>query len=175
MVDELGSQTGIGPQETEDGEPAAEHDPHQPDTEAADAAKWAPIQRAYESGDGSGADIALRFGVTLSALNWRIRRDLWVRRNRTKVVDRPQIIVRMFRVLERQVMDLEMEMSEMSRNRSRSGDREAALLGKLAGNLEKLVALDLKLTAKEPGRRQTKQMQDIRNKLIERIAELRRD
>jgi hypothetical protein len=145
------------------------------DAAAAEAARWAPIRIDYEETDETQNAICARYGVTHSQLNWRIRRDLWVRRYRSKVVDRPQIIVRMFRVLERQVMDLETEMSEMSRNKSRSGDREAALLGKLAGNLEKLVALDLKVPARESGRRQTRQMQDIRNKLIERIAELRRD
>jgi hypothetical protein len=144
------------------------------DPREAEAAKWLPIQADYESGKGTLLEVAARHGVTPQALKYRIRRDLWKRRHRSKVVNRPLIIVRMFRLLERQVLDLEMEMSEMSSKKSRSGEREVALLGKLAGNLEKLVALDLQVT-KEPKRRQTKQMQDIRSKLIERIEQLRRD
>jgi hypothetical protein len=173
MVDELGSQTGTGP--GTDGHDAGGAEPDVDVARAAGIDRWAPIRTDYETTAISLDGIAGKHGVTRSAVRWRIKRDGWVRRNSSSVVDRPRIIVRMFRVLERQVIDLETEMDEMGRGKGRSGDKEAALLGKLAGNLEKLVALDLKVTGREPGRRSTKQMQDIRNKLIERIAELRRD
>lgn len=177
MVEELGLQPVAAADQGIAADGFTEPDAASANEAAADAdrAKWALIRIEYESGQGTQASICLKHGITQSQLNWRIKRDLWVRRYRSKVVDRAQIIVRMFRLLERQVMDFETEMNEMSRTERRSGEKEAALLGKLAGNLEKLAALDLRMTAKEPGRRQTRQMQDIRNKLIERIEQLKRD
>lgn len=81
----------------------------------------------------------------------------------------------MFRVLEKQVMDLEMEMTEMTRASRRSGGKEVVLLGKLATTLDKLMDLDGRAGEGRRTRQRTKEMQDIRNKLIERIEQLKRD
>lgn len=116
-----------------------------------------------------------KYGVTPSELKYRIKRDLWTRRKRSNAVDRPTIITRMFRVLEKQVMDMEMEMAEMARASRRSGEKEVVLLGKLAGNLDKLMELDLRAGEGRRTRQRTKDMQDIRNRLIERIEQLKRE
>lgn len=157
MVEELGLQRRIGVP-----------------TVPQDAEFWAPIQADYDNHEIPLTEVCRRHQVTRSQLLYYASHHGWVMRRPTTVVDRPRIIVRMFKVLERQVLDLEKEMSEMAAAKGRSGEREAALLGRLAGNLEKLVALDLKLTPAEPKRRSTKEMQTIRQKLIERIEQLKR-
>ena len=143
--------------------------------EQEDEALWLRVRADRELGELNQIELAAKHGVTLSALKYRIVRDLWPRRNRSKVVDRPMIITRMFRVLERQVADLEMEMAQMSRDARRSGEKEVALLGKLAGNLDKLMDLDSRAGEGRRTRQRTKEMHDIRTKLIERIEQLKRE
>ena len=133
--------------------------------------KFAAARQDYEGGKGSQVVIAARYGLTLSALKWRIKRDVWKTRYRSKSVDRPQIIKRMFRVLELQVKDLEMEMARMAQDDKRSGDREVAVLGRLASNLETLMKLDAK-TERKPRARREKEIQLIREKLTRRIENL---
>lgn len=115
-----------------------------------------------------------KYGVSSSQISWRVTTQGWPRRNRSRVVDRPLIITRMFRVLERQVIDLEMEMSDMARSGTRSGDREVALLGKLAGTLGKLMEFHAEAGEGRRTKARTRQMTDVHHKLIERIEQLKR-
>jgi len=135
------------------------------------AADWGAILVDYNSGQYSLVALAERHGVTISALKYRKRRDLWPARNQTKMVDRPLIIARMFRVLELQVRNLEVEMNK-ERDTGRTGEQEVALLGKLASNLEKLMALD-GAAGHPPRARQTKDMLALRNKIAERLDQLK--
>ncbi len=112
--------------------------------------------------------------VAMATLKAVIKRQMWPPRRRSRLVDRPLIITRMFRVLEVQVVDLEMEMAEMARGLKRSGEKEVVLLGKLAGNLDRLMDLDARAGEGRRTRQRSKQMLDIRNKLIERIEQLKR-
>lgn len=134
-------------------------------------ARFAAARRDYEGGNGTQAVIAARYGLTLSALKWRIKRDVWKTRYRSKSVDRPLIIKRMFRVLELQVSDLEAEMARMAQEDKRSGDREVAVLGRLASNLDTLMKLDAKLERKPRAVRE-KEIKAVRDKLTKRIAAL---
>jgi hypothetical protein len=143
------------------------------ESSGADKARWERIRADYETGLSQAAIIE-RHGVTKSALNWRIKHELWPRRRRSSVVDRPMIITRMFRVLERQVVDLEMEMMEMARSKARSGDKEVVLLGKLAGNLGKLMELDVRAGEGRRTASRSRKMTEVHHKLIERIEELKR-
>jgi hypothetical protein len=127
---------------------------------------WVTIQAEYEGGEGTLDDICARHGISRSALSWRVKTHLWSMRNRTGHVGRPQIIARMFRLLERQIIQLEQDMTE-------TGEKEVAVLGKLASTLEKLIDLDKAATPPKPAA-QHKDIQDIRNKLALRIAQLKR-
>lgn len=135
---------------------------------------WRRIKADHDTKQFTQKQLCEMHGVTPSALKWRIKRDLWSPRYRSRVVDRPQIIARMFRVLELQVKSLETELDDMERRAGRSGDNEASLLGKLAGTLDKLIALDAKAANKPVSRQRTKRMEDIRQKLVERIEQLKR-
>lgn len=91
----------------------------------------------------------------------------------TPDVDRADIIARLFRVLEYQVKSLEKDIDMMRAENRSTGDKEAALLGKLAGDLEKLIELD---DPERSGKRKLrgKAVEDLRSKLVERIEHLRR-
>lgn len=111
--------------------------------------------------------IADKHGITRSALSWRVKRHLWSMRNRSPATDRGQLIGRMFRVLERQIVQLETQMTKTS-------DKEVALLGTMARTLEKLMALDgskTKALSKQPRR----DIQALRNKLAERLDRLNQE
>ncbi len=138
-----------------------------------EVARWVRIRADYDDGMLL-AQLYVKHSISSSQLSARINKDAWPRRNRSRVVDRSMIITRMFRVLERQVVDLELEMSQMARSGTRSGDREVVLLGKLASTLGKLMEFD---TLAGEGRRtkaRTRQMTDVHHKLIERIEQLKR-
>ena len=140
-----------------------------------DVELWGKIKHAYETTDEPGESIAKRFGVTRSALYHRAKRDLWRTRNRSVAVDRPLIIKRMFRLLELQMEDLEGRMQELGKTEGRAGEREMTLLGKLAGNLERLIKLDSTVSGNTVRRQRTaKEIADMRKKLARRLDELKR-
>lgn len=90
---------------------------------------------------------------------------------KTKIPSRKLLIGRMFVVLEKQIERMENIMPE------NADDKEIALLGQLVRSLEKLVELDCKhqgLT-KDTLKSETKnsrQMQDLRTKLNQRLHQL---
>lgn len=130
------------------------------------APDWTAIRAEYERGDDAVYAIAARHGVSYSAVNWRVKRDLWARRNRTGNVDRPMIIKRMFVLLERQVIQL-------GENMTQTGEKEVAVLGKLASTLEKLIEIDDAAAGKTKPT-QTRKMRDLRDQLAQRIEQLKR-
>jgi len=141
-----------------------------------EVALWRRVQLAYEAGEISVTDVAAAFGVSRSALQWRAKRDLWKRRNKTQTgADRSSIIKRLFRVLEMQVMHLELEMDEMTKTETRSGEREIELLGKLAANVERLTKLETATAKPEKDDGYTDQeVAEMRIKLAKRLDQLKR-
>lgn len=81
--------------------------------------------------------------------------------------DRTALIKRLFRVMEKQITKLENDMAD-------SGDKEVALLGSITRNLEKLIDLDQKEHGRKPDRRRTRALDDLRQKLTDRIEHLRK-
>lgn len=80
---------------------------------------------------------------------------------------RRSMIVRMFQLMDK-VMD------HMEDNLAASTDNDVDLLGKLVVTLGKLIDIDRTAGNRAPPR-QTKEMLDIRDKLVRRIEELKRD
>lgn len=139
-----------------------------------DEARFTAARRDYENGRGTMVAIGARYGITPGAIKWRIRRDLWTRRYNSKQVDRPLIISRLYRVLEMQVRDLELEMSAMAADNRSSGEREVAVLGRLAANLETLTKLDAKAERSARPER-NREIKRIRDKLTLQIENLVRE
>lgn len=81
--------------------------------------------------------------------------------------DRPALISRLFKVLEKQIQLLEENMAS-------PGDKEVALLGTITRNLEKLIDLDRKEGDGKTDKRRSREIDDLRQKLVARIDQLRK-
>jgi hypothetical protein len=129
------------------------------------ARDWAVIRPEYEGDGGTLEEIAARHHTSVRTLLRHAKEEGWLPRSAKRRVDRSAIIVRMFRVLERQIIFLDKDMKQ-------SGEKEAAVLGKLASTLEKLIDID---NAASPGTPAVQQhdMKELRHKLARRIAQLR--
>lgn len=88
---------------------------------------------------------------------------------RTSTPSRARLIGQMFRVLGRQITQLESE------HMTQIGDKEVALLGNMVRSLDKLIELDNEEKAKKPRRTSSRQIGDLREKLAARIDQLKRD
>jgi len=126
---------------------------------------WQAVRTDYEDGNDSLEEICRRYSITRSGIAWRVRQQLWSPRRSQPEAQRPLIIKRMFRLLERQIKQLEENMTE-------TGEKEVAVLGKLASTLEKLIDIDKAESPPKPPA-QRKDMQELRNKLAQRIAQLK--
>jgi len=126
---------------------------------------WQAVRTDYEDGNDSLEEICRRYSITRSGIAWRVRQQLWSPRRSQPEAQRPLIIKRMFRLLERQIKQLEENMTE-------TGEKEVAVLGKLASTLEKLIDIDKAASPPKPPA-QRKDMQELRNKLAQRIAQLK--
>lgn len=82
-------------------------------------------------------------------------------------VTRSALIKRLFRLLERQIAQLETNMTD-------PGDKEVAVLGNLTRNLEKLIELDLKEKSRSGKTAKRTDMDTLRQKLADRIEQLRK-
>jgi hypothetical protein len=130
---------------------------------------WAAARVDYEADaavGGTTTEIARRYHISTKTLANRAIEFGWRRRNMRHQVDRGAIIARMFHVLDRQIVQLEQNMTE-------TGEKEVAVLGKLASTLEKLIDIDNAAKPAKPAQ-QRKDIQELRNKLAERIAQLKR-
>jgi hypothetical protein len=137
------------------------------DTDETPSVNWVTVRAEYEANKEPVLAICAKYGVTYGAISWRVKRELWTPRKTTSRVGRPQIIRRMFRVLELQLLALEGNMDH-------SGEKEVAVLGKLASTLEKLIDIDNAATAAAKPRAQRKDIEELRHKLAQRIAQLKR-
>jgi hypothetical protein len=135
-------------------------------TETSGQIDWQAVRGDYEGRVGTIAEIARRYGISTKTLNTRAVIDGWAMRNIRRTIDRGAIIARMFRVLERQIIQLEKDMTQ-------TGDKEVSVLGKLASTLEKLIDIDTANKPQQPTA-QVEDMKELRNKLAQRIAQLKR-
>jgi hypothetical protein len=110
------------------------------------------------------AALCKKHGITRGELMLRAARHKW-KTLRADDTDRLILIWMLFGVMERQIGNL--EETEMTQ----SGEKEAAVLGKLATTLEKLI--DIEDKSKAPAGT-GENMQELRNKLAQRIDNLKR-
>jgi hypothetical protein len=148
---------------------------HQPKSRGAVAAEpmpapdWAAVRAEYEAGGAAGTlpEIAARHGIAPTALRARAAAEQWTRRSRTRRVNRRSIITRLFRLLDGQIAQLESQMTK-------TGEKEVAVLGKLASTLEKLIEIDNAEPRRAEPRVESEEMKELRHRLAQRIAQLKR-
>lgn len=128
-------------------------------------ADWGVIRLDYEGEGQTIREIAAHHHVSTRSLYKHAAEEGWRRRNAHRQVDRSAIITRMFRVLERQIISLDNNMKQ-------TGEKEVAVLGKLASTLEKLIDIDNAAAPPNPVVQQH-DMKELRHKLARRIAQLK--
>jgi hypothetical protein len=128
-------------------------------------AEWEVIRPHYEYGPETVAALCKRFGVSKSAMRkaaiafrWRLRRP--------RRIDRTDVIERLFRLLDTHILEMETSMEG-------KGSGEAAVLGRLVNTLDRLIEIqDAESKRRHP--KSTRQISNIKAKLIERIENLKR-
>lgn len=128
------------------------------------AAEWEIIRPHYEDGPDTVVQLCKRFETNKTALRnaaiafrWRLRSP--------RRIDRGDIIERLFRLLDTHILEMETSMEGKGRG-------EAAVLGRLVSTLDRLIEIqDAETKRRHP--RATRQISDIKAKLIERIEHLK--
>ena len=128
---------------------------------------WTAVGADYIGDELTIKEILAKYEITQGEFNAAKKRFGWPRRKTTaRTVTRKQIISRLFRLVDGMAQRLEDNMSK-------AGDAEVTILGRLVQSMGKLIEIEAAAGADAPPR-QTKDMQDIRSKLVARIEELKR-
>lgn len=125
---------------------------------------WAPIRIDYEARGLTLNAVSEKHGVPLDRLQDHARKAKW-QRDDSDVTDRRILINQLLALLERQIKQVNDEMKT-------TGEKEVAVLNKLATSLEKLIAMDKAEASQKAGGTETREMADIRIKLAKRINAL---
>lgn len=156
MVAELGSTPGAGPSPSEPTEASPSR-----------TVDWAKVREDTESGEFTLNAIADSYGITLAELRRHARANKWGPPGLPASEERRLIIEQLYGVLERQIRHL--RTTQMTA----TGDKEVAALHKLAATLDTLVELDGHSGAGRPQAQETKDIQDLRRKIAERLEALK--
>lgn len=129
------------------------------------AAEWETVRPDYEDGPLTIVALCTKFSTNKSAIRrasivyrWRLRSP--------RRIDRKDIIERLFRLLDTHILEMETSMEGAGRG-------EAAVLGRLVNTLDRLIEIqDAESKRRHP--KSTRQISNIKAKLIERIENLKR-
>ena len=124
---------------------------------------WPAVQLAYETHTLTNAQICEHFDITETQLRYRRQNHGWISQ-RARVVNRPELINRMMKILEQQVCRLEKPMVN-------SVDRDIGLLSTASKTLDKLIELQ---KDSRPSVEDEYEMIEIREKLALRIDQHKR-
>jgi hypothetical protein len=131
-----------------------------------DRSKWDAVRADFESEELTEAGICSKYGVRRDELWRRARTNRWRTVHREGGLDRLILIRQLFGVLERHIRKLEeTEMTEV-------GEKETTVLGKLVSTMDKLIEIEGR-AGRGNGPEETREMEDIRNKLARRIDRLK--
>jgi hypothetical protein len=119
-------------------------------------AEWQAIRIAYETTRESIASLCARYHLSARTLYERAKKEAWAPRHQPARLDRAGIIL------------------HLEHNMTATGEKEVAVLGKLASTLEKLIDIEAATDTPAAGPTRRKDMTDLRDKLAERIEQLKR-
>jgi len=119
----------------------------------------------YEAGLLPLADVAIKHSISASTLHRLVVQGGWTPRAPHRI-DPNDLIMRMFSALDAQMRDLETTMKDASGS-------HAGMLAKLVTTLDKLIEIkDAEARKRYHGGRASKEVNELRAKIAERIAEL---
>jgi hypothetical protein len=129
------------------------------------ASFWEDVGNDYAGNELTILQICAKHDLTRGQFSYARLQFGWKRRYLTEV-SRDKLIKRLFRLLDRTLEIIEDNMTTVT-------ETEVNVLGKLVQSMGKLIEIETATnTAATP--RQTKDMHDIRRKLVARIEELKR-
>jgi len=113
------------------------------------------------------ANLLSELTILAKKAGWQSLRPM---ENMTKIINinRSTLIKRLLGALEKQITLLESKMAD-------PGEKEVALLGTITRNLEKLIDLDQKELGRNPGKKRSRELDELRQKLTDRIEQLQKD
>ena len=129
------------------------------------AAFWEAVLADYQGTKLKLREILQKHDLTQGEFNHARHELKWPPRKR-QPLSRKTLIKRLFQLLEQMILKLETNMEK-------AGETEAAVLGQLVRSMSKLIEIETATNAATTPR-QSKQMNDIRSKLVARIQELKR-
>lgn len=124
---------------------------------------WAGVQIEFEKHSLTNKAICERFGITPMQLRYRREQFGWVS-YRERRIDRPALISRMLKIFDKHLRKL--ESSNMS-----NVDNEVKLLAIATKTLEKIIEIR---DGEQPAADEKADMADLRDKLAERIDQLKK-
>ena len=133
---------------------------------------WDAVRADYDKGHKIG-DICARHGISAGEFAYHRQQGGWPKRNRAPV-NRERLVGRIVWLIDQQVRQMEAQMTN-SLGTEKPADVDVALLNQLVGSLGRLIRFEGGQPAKGRAPRETNDLQDIRQKLVQRIEELKRD
>jgi hypothetical protein len=127
---------------------------------------WQAVQVDYTAGRLTLRELYDIHDLTEGEFSYARAQLGWKRRHQTPA-SRKTILKRLFLLIDRLTATLEKEMTT-------AGEKEVDVLGRLVTTMGKLIEIE-SATNRAATPRQTKDMHDIRRKLVERIEELKRN
>lgn len=128
---------------------------------------WEMVRLQVKLGELTRNRICAEHHITPQRLAKRIREKKWDVEEDATAHDRKIIIEKSLTAVEREIDRLlELEMSG-------DGERVTALLGRLTTTMDRLIALDTKVTGKKPTPKQSKEMTELRAKIAKRLDALK--
>ena len=127
---------------------------------------WLAVRADYEARSKKVTDILQEYGIISDDLYARIECEDWRRRTKTHAPTRHTLILKLFRILERKIEQVETTMDQPL-------DKEVAILGNLTRNLEKLIELDDVEKSRRGHRTKRADIDAMREKLVRRIEQLK--
>lgn len=130
--------------------------------------QWAAIKADYVADELTVNAICKKHHLTHGVLYRRIAKENWGKRRQSKQSSRTNLVTRLMGLLERQLDQMEINMTG-------TDDKEVALLGNMVRTLEKLIDLDQKDGDAVGDDKQDRDISDLRDKLAARIDQLRQN
>jgi hypothetical protein len=128
---------------------------------------WEKVRLQVKAGEMTRNRICAEHGITPQRLARRIKEMKWDVDEDATDHDRKILVTWLYRAFEQQIIHL------VETGMSKSGEHESMLLGRLALNLDRMIALDIRVTGKKPTARQSKEAIELRDRLRKRMHELK--
>lgn len=125
---------------------------------------WTEVEAAYR-GPTLIKDLLVQFDITPAELKTARENGGWPLRNHAPV-NQAKLIRRIFVLVNKQVIHMEKNMAP--------GDKDIATLNQLVGTVGKLIRFEHAAAPIGKRQRRTKSLAGIRDKLVQRIEELKR-